>query len=308
VKDWMYDFATDFLAKENPPLVVSMSWGWPEVWQCQSGVGNCSINGWTSVEYVERVNQEYMKIVALGITLVAASGDQGAPGDMNPSCDATGNKHILSNLFPASSPWVTAVGATMLVSSDTKLKYSSPPICTNMTCAQNGTEVVCTIPESLITSGGGFSTYQPLPDWQAKQVQAYLNSSVELPPRKYFNETNRAFPDVSALGHNFIIQWGGMPVQVDGTSCSSPVVAAMISLLNSARMNAGKSSLGFINPFLYSVSSTPGIFNDFTTGDNKCTENCCSKYGFMAATGWDPVTGLGSPNFPALLKIVEQLK
>lgn len=53
-----------------------MSWGWPEPQQCQDGVGNCSL-GWTSEQYVARVNTEYMKIVARGITLVAASGDQG---------------------------------------------------------------------------------------------------------------------------------------------------------------------------------------------------------------------------------------
>lgn len=54
-----------------------MSWGWPEPVQCDSGVGNCTQRNWTSEEYVIRVNAEYMKIVARGITLVAASGDQG---------------------------------------------------------------------------------------------------------------------------------------------------------------------------------------------------------------------------------------
>jgi subtilase family serine protease len=284
-----------------------MSWGWPEPEQCQSGVGNCSVAGWTSEEYVIRVNAEYLKIVARGITLVAASGDQGAPGDMNPGCN-TDSDNVLSNLFPASSPWVTAVGATMLnETSSAPFNYKKPPICKDFPCATNGTEVVCTFPTALITTGGGFSTYSPLPSWQAKQVNAYLNSSVPLPPRKYFNATNRAYPDISALGHNYVIQWGGMAIQVDGTSCSSPVIAGMIALLNSARLNAGKSSLGFINPMLYTAANTKGIFNDITTGNNKCTENCCSTIGFESATGWDPVTGLGTPNFPALLKYVSQL-
>ena len=56
-----------------------MSWGWPEPAQCQTGLGNCTERGWTSADYVARVNTEFLKIVARGITLVAASGDQGIP-------------------------------------------------------------------------------------------------------------------------------------------------------------------------------------------------------------------------------------
>ena len=69
---------------------------------------------------------------------------------------------------------------------------------------------------AYIIKGGGFSVYTPLPSWQAKQVTAYLNSKVPLPPSSYYNCSNRAYPDVSALGHNYIIFWGGMPIQVDG--------------------------------------------------------------------------------------------
>jgi tripeptidyl-peptidase-1 len=53
---------------------------------------------------------------------------------------------------------------------------------------------------------------------------------------------------------------------------------------NDARIAAGKSPLGFLNPFIYAY---PGIFNDVTSGNNPG----CSTTGFEAAAGWDPVTG-----------------
>ena len=64
--------------------------------------------------------------------------------------------------------------------------------------------------------------------------------------------------------------------------------------------------LGFMNPLLYKMAeSSPYVFNDIKIGNNFCTESkCCpmnknggSDYGFLAADGWDPVTGLGTPNY-----------
>ena len=61
-------------------------------------------------------------------------------------------------------------------------------------------------------------------------------------------------------------------------------------------MSKGKPKLGFVNPVLYKMAST---FKDITVGNNWCTEmQCCnSSFGYEAAKGWDPVTGLGTPNF-----------
>jgi len=69
-------------------------------------------------------------------------------------------------------------------------------------------------------------------------------------------------------------------------------------LLNDRLIAAGKSPLGFLNPFLYSTGAS--ALNDITTGDNPG----CNTNGFPADTGWDPVTGLGTPNFPALFTAV----
>lgn len=82
VDGWMLEFATDLFNAKARPQVVSMSWGWPEPKQCQIDQDKCT----NSQTYVSRVNTEFMKITGTGVTLLAASGDQGSPGDSNPSC------------------------------------------------------------------------------------------------------------------------------------------------------------------------------------------------------------------------------
>ena len=58
--------------------------------------------------------------------------------------------------------------------------------------------------------------------------------------------------------------------------------------------------MGFMNPFIY---KHPEAFTDITMGDNShCDWGAPSTYGFKATKGWDPVTGMGVPNFPNLLK------
>ena len=71
----------------------------------------------------------------------------------------------------------------------------------------------------------------------------------------------------------------------------------MISLLNDARINAQLPPLGFLNPWLYSVGYK-GL-NDIVSGTNPG----CGTQGFQAIQGWDPVTGLGTPNFGLLKDI-----
>ena len=103
----------------------------------------------------------------------------------------------------------------------------------------------------------------------------------------------RGYPDISALAHNYPIVLAGTTFFASGTSASAPVVAAMISLINSVRTKNGKPLLGFINPFLYTFSSY--FINDITIGENYCTaSSTCCLHGFQATTGWDPVTGLGT--------------
>lgn len=104
----------------------------------------------------------------------------------------------------------------------------------------------------------------------------------------------RGLPDISANGANYVVAVDGQFALVYGTSASSPTLGSILTLINEERLNAGKSSIGFINPVIY---SHPNILNDITEGNNPG----CGTDGFSAVPGWDPVTGLGTPNFPKML-------
>ena len=95
-----------------------------------------------------------------------------------------------------------------------------------------------------------------------------------------------------------------------GTSASGPIVAGLLAMVNDGLLQANKSPLGFANPFLYSVAvdnQYVGAFNPITIGNNKCKElgadgeaSCCADGFSSSQTTWDPVNGLGSPNFQVL--------
>lgn len=78
-----------------------------------------------------------------------------------------------------------------------------------------------------------------------------------------YNKSGRAYPDVSAQGVNVQVFINGTVEPVDGTSCASPIFSSVIALINDQLLNAGKSPLGFLNPWLY---ANPGAFNDITKG------------------------------------------
>ena len=338
VDEWMYELGLALNSAKNPPMVVSISWGFSETQQCgptdygPDMPANCSLLGiHSNASYVSRVNVEFMKLGIRGITLVASSGDRGAPGSVNADCarDQVVTK-ALNPGFPAASPYVLSVGATSLFMStplDPKAENTPKPckpalFFKGFVCAANGTEQVCsTETGGKITSGGGFSRYSPRPSWQADAVNAYLKNikSTDLPPILAYNSSNRAFPDIAAIGHNLLIFLQGTGTQgwdlIDGTSASAPIWAAIVTRLNRARLAMGKNPLGFINPLLYGLYARPNkstYFNDIPKGNNKCTtssegpttDSCC-KYGFVSAKdGWDPVSGLGTPNFSRLLEYV----
>jgi tripeptidyl-peptidase-1 len=256
----------------NVPWVHSVSYG--------------SQGDYPSISYRDRLNAEFQKVGVRGVSILFASGDDGAGcqgiGAASPqACDCT-----FYPSFPATCPYTTSVGATKFIS------------------GASGPEAAV----SLFKSGGGFSQAFPTQDYQSDDVEAYLKSGVELPAACSFNATGRATPDVAALGdEHFQVINGGSTIAVGGTSASCPTFSAIVTLLNDLRLNNGKSTLGFLNPFLYQIaSSNPTAFFDVTEGDNKNT-NCCrsgSLDGFLCSAGWDPVTGLGTPNYEVLKTLV----
>ncbi|OBZ67218.1 Tripeptidyl-peptidase sed3 [Grifola frondosa] len=201
----------------------------------------------------------YAQLGARGTSILFASGDGGVAGSQTTRCTT------FLPTFPSGCPFMTSVGATTGISPETAASFSS----------------------------GGFSNYFATPSYQTSVVSSYLTSLGSTNSGK-FNRSGRAFPDVSAQGENVEIVVGGEFGLVAGTSCSSPIFASVVSLLNDGLIAAGKSPLGFLNPFLYSTGAS--ALTDITTGDNPG----CNTNGFPAGTGWDPVTGLGTPNFAKL--------
>jgi len=296
-------FLSNITAQADVPQVISVSYGWSESDQCEINPVECT---GTSEDYVTAVNAEFMKIGVTGVSILIASGDSGANGRTDPDCSLT----YLKPDYPAASPYVTAVGATQMSNPVCALK-NPPAVCANSgyDCFSGGDEVAVSFDVASFASGGGFSNYAAQPDWQKTAVAAYLASGVALPPAGYFNATNRAYPDVAAIGNAVLIDQGGVEL-VGGTSCSSPEFAAIAGLLNHYAIKASGKPLGFLNPLLYKIAaSTPAAFHDITVGDNKCTEDGCSAscQGFLCAKGWDPVTGLGSPNTANLITAVQSV-
>ncbi|KAF7368321.1 Serine protease S53 [Mycena venus] len=201
----------------------------------------------------------YMQLGALGTSLIFSSGDGGVSGSQSQTCT-----NFIPTL-PSDCPFVTSVGSVGGI-----------------------TEVGSSF------SSGGFSNYFGIPSYQSADVASYISAIGTTNNGKY-NKTGRGFPDVAVQGESFEIAWDAQFGLVDGTSCSAPSFASIISLLNDQLVAAGKPVLGFLNPFLYSATGR-AAFNDITSGTNPG----CSTNGFSARAGWDPITGLGTPNFTKL--------
>jgi subtilase family serine protease len=88
---------------------------------------------------------------------------------------------------------------------------------------------------------------------------------------------------------NYSTVWNGQVRPVDGTSAATPAAAAIIALVNDALLSSGKSTLGFLNPWLYQGGYT--AFTDVLSGSSAG----CETKGFTAGPGWDAVTGFGTP-------------
>ena len=197
---------------------------------------------------------------------------------------------VLWPSWPASSPWVTSVGATRFVGQTA------------------GNEEMAS---DQFGSGGGFSKqFQQSPNakWQSDDVAHYLKvvpKGAPFPPETSFPALGRATPDVAALGEGFQVLQSGRVMAVGGTSASAPTFAGIVSLLNEHQLQQGKKPLGFLNPFIY---ANVAAFTDVIKGTNAIGRGTGPiKYGFNCTDGWDPATGVGTPVFTKLLAAVDKL-
>jgi tripeptidyl-peptidase-1 len=216
-----------------------------------------------------------------GITTIFSSGDGGLGG----ACLAPDMKTVeFDSSFPASCPYVTAVGGT---------SNSTPEV------AWDG-------------SSGGFSRYFDQPSWQKATIDSYVKAQVSNETYAYYgqytNWAGRAFPDVAAhsLDPYFQVIYAGKPDGSGGTSAAAPVWAGIVGLLNDARLRAGKPALGWLNPLIYGVAKDTfiDITGGYTTGCNARGGGIVPGARWNATAGWDPTTGFGTPNFQKLKELV----
>ncbi len=198
----------------------------------------------------------------LGVTVTVAAGDNG-------SSDGAGDG-MLHVDFPASSSYALACGGTTLAGNGTQI---SSETVWNETANNEG------------ATGGGVSNFFALPSYQQ-------NAGVPAQPETSF--VGRGSPDVAGnadpqTGYQVVVD--GQNIVVGGTSAVAPLWAGLIALLN---QKLG-TPVGLLQPKLYSLAET--VTNDITSGNNDD-----SGLGYYSAqTGWDPCTGLGSPNGAAIL-------
>lgn len=251
-----------YAVQHNLGSIVSQSWAASEV-SLANSAGQAEIARWDAFFHTATTTQS--------MTFFAGSGDNGATDYIDTSITQLSATPTTS--FPTSDPWVTSVGGT--------------------TIQQNGGQLS---EIAWNASGGGFSRFYPEPTFQQglpANNQALLNH-------------RRGVPDISSTADPNIglgCFFGGLLKEEfvgNGTSAGSPLWAGLTAIANQM---AGH-PLGYLNPALYKVASGDNYardFHDITVGNNSTNDKGVSVVGYDAVAGWDPITGLGTPNAQFLL-------
>ncbi|KAH9159987.1 subtilisin-like protein [Lactarius sanguifluus] len=242
------------------------------------------------LEYVSSLCNLFAQLGLRGVSVPVSSGDDGVGrGD----CRDNSGSVRFAPTFPASCPWVTSVGGT---------EHRNPEV-------------------GMFMSGGGFSMLFTRPNYQEDVVPPFLGSlgsqyagmydafklfAIVIRPnllelRNLRSPLGRGIPDISAQANWWVYIILASLRAVSGTSVSAPIVAGIVSLLNDYLISTGRPRLGFLNLLLYG-RGRDGV-NDITSGSNPG----CGTDGFTAVPGWDPVTGLGTPDFISLQDILDIL-
>src|SRR3989440_1973829 len=261
---------------------------------------------------LNNLRQSFVDAQANHVTVLASSGDGGSLNSMKEPVKNPAPIPYASVEWPASDPLVTAVGGTYLCTNaetGTTVDSVSPPI----QCQNNpGVREV-----GWVGSGGGYSILFPRPAFQntLPPGSTYVGSSAGAPG---LNTNMRGVPDIAyqASSRTGVLVYmtepatttsgtgcgGANPCSigwyvVGGTSSGSPQWAGLTAI---ADQMAGH-DLGYLNPTLYKIAANPtsyaSDFYDVTVGNNQTS----SIPGYSATTGWDAVTGLGTPNAAKLI-------
>ena len=258
-----------------------------------------------STQSLLNLRHAFISAAASGVTVLASTGDNGTA---NPTFTPIKNPSTIPYPtvgWPASDPLVTAVGGTYLCTdpvSGTGVDSADPPV----NCQSNpGVREV-----GWIDSGGGFSHVFAKPSYQdtLPAGSTPIGSARGIPDVAYEASARTGvlvYDTAPGDATSGLICPSGDPCSagwyvVGGTSVSSPNWAGLVAI---ADQMAGH-GLGLINPTLYALAAGPSYgsyFYDVTTGNNQADP---SVPGYPATTGWDPVTGLGTPNAAALVPAV----
>ncbi|KAH9018849.1 subtilisin-like protein [Lactarius pseudohatsudake] len=223
-------------------------------------------------DYARHVCDLFARLGARGASVLFSSGNDGVGRGNCLVKDSSGNSRVqFLPTFPSTCPWVTSVGGTTGYNPEIAASFS----------------------------GGGFSVLFPRPPYQNNFVPSFLRN-LGNQYHDFYNPGGRGVPDIALQATEFPIVIKNEIREVSGTSCSAPIAAGIISLLNDYRISNGKSPLGFLNVLLYGICL--GGLNDITSGSNPG----CNTDGFSAVPGWDPVTGLGSLDFERLVAILSR--
>jgi subtilase family serine protease len=258
-------------------------------------------DAFSSTQSLQNLRHAFISAAASGVTMLGSSGDGGtANSSFTPVSNPT-TFPFPTVEWPASDPLVTGVGGTYLCTdpiTGTGVDNTDPPVnCQNQPNREVG----------WIASGGGFSHIFGTPSYQSSLPAG----STPIGPM-------RGVPDIAyqASARTGVLVYDTAPGDADsglicptgdpcsagwyvvgGTSSGSPQWAGLVAI---ADQIAGH-GLGLLNPKLYALASGPNYgayFYDVTTGNNQANP---SIPGYPATTGWDPVTGLGTPNAALLL-------
>ena len=284
--------------------------------------GDCEA-AWGS-SFMNSFNQLFKEANAQGQTILAAAGDNGAT-----DCEAPSSTSAIEGLaidFPASSPYVTAMGGTMF-NGDAEATGVAPVFSTTQYwTGTSGSDVISSarsyIPEAAWNDasydgfgggGGGASAFFAKPAWQVETGASGMTTQVSPDgardvPDLALNASDAHDPYIFCVQNTCVSGFrqsnGDLNVS-GGTSFDSQVFGGMLALIEQ-KIGA---KLGNINPTLYALgnnaayynTTSSSVFHDVTTGSNAmpCTEGSTEclyggTIGYSAGAGYDLATGWGS--------------
>jgi photosystem II stability/assembly factor-like uncharacterized protein len=274
----------------NNPYILSISWGAAE-----------EDSAW-SQGTIDRVNDSLKLAAMMGITVCVSSGDDGSADQTDSFQDPNaldGKAHVD---FPASSPFVLAVGGT-------DLRVREGQALEKTWKDGNGRRPFPGGTGTGGATGGGVSTHFPRPAFQGDINISSVNPG---------SIVGRVIPDVAAHAQSdnrttgYIMVEDGNGLLVGGTSAATPLWAALIARINAALSQAGgggpAARVGYLTPLLYQPDTNgqpvgASVCKDITQGDNISA----AVGGYRAGVGYDAVTGWGSPIGSALLAALKNI-